>query len=99
MTWPESVAYVCVVCKGHAISLVEKPWTEARECRSCYELPDLGRAPDQSTDASAGTPEAAPLTWGVDPEDGAASPTEGRGTSGGAEESGNPFFGGGTGDD
>jgi len=78
VTWPESVAYVCVVCKGHAISLVDKPWTEKRECRSCYELPDLDRAP------SAG-PEALPPQRGDDPEAGAEPPEE-------IEKSGNPFF-------
>jgi hypothetical protein len=79
VTWPESVAYVCSVCNGHAISLVGKPWTEERECRSCYEIPDLDRA------SSAG-PEALPPQWGGDPEAGAESlPEE-------TEKSGNPFF-------
>jgi len=114
MTWPKCVAYVCVVCKEHTINEVEEPCVNARECPDCYALPDLDQAPEDHilpslrwaansvvpiNGASAGLPEAAPLTWGVDPEAGAAPPTEGRGTSGGAVESGNPFFGTGAGDD
>lgn len=110
MTWPECVAYTCGTCGEHTINEVGSPCIDANECPSCYALPALEQAseapehsapPGSSTDASAGSPEAAPFPRGADPEAGAASPPTGgrRRTSGGADESGNPFFGGRSGDD
>lgn len=54
MTLPDCRAYKCRVCNEDAINEVGEPWTEARECRYCYSVPDLDRAPAPSPDDSNG---------------------------------------------